>query len=233
MSHAFDPDSFGQLVVDAERLAAQTAEHEHSLSSLEKLLENDGGAVAAVIVEAGVALHGGASAVVTPNRLGDLLATVQELRLGAAEQKRTAESLRARLAGRLSTDGADAAPRPVVLIVDDSKDNREVTALLLETSGFDAITASNGLEGLIAAHFARPSVVIMDVAMPVLDGIQATRLLRASPVTQRINVIAHTARMLLDGDAPLGELFEEVLPKPASADAMISAVQRYATSNAA
>jgi CheY-like chemotaxis protein len=66
----------------------------------------------------------------------------------------------------------------------------------------------------------------MDVAMPVLDGIQATRLLRASPATQGINVIAHTARTDLDG-VPLSQLFESVLAKPASPDVMLAVVQRY------
>jgi two-component system, cell cycle response regulator DivK len=224
MSHAFDRHSFGQLVADAERLVTRAADHEQRLDSLADRLEGDGGAVASAMLEAGTSLTG-VAAIAAPDHLHTLLTTVQELRVGAAEQRRIAESLRARLVGTMPSNGHSS--RPVVLVVDDSKDNREVTALLLEISGFSAITASNGLEGLIAAHYTRPSVVIMDVAMPVLDGVEATRLLRASPVTQRINVIAHTAKLQFER-----ELFEEILPKPASADAMISMVQRYAAQDA-
>ena len=199
MTHAPHNDRFGQLVVDAERLVARASEHERGLASLAERLD------------------------------ADLLTTVQELRVGAQEQTRIAESLRNRLAGTTaSSDGSQAPRRPLVLVVDDSRDNREVAALLLESSGFDAITASNGLEGLIVAHYTRPAVVLMDMVMPVLDGIQATRLLRASPATQGINVIAHTARTDLDG-LPMSQLFESVLPKPTSPDQMVATVQRYSS----
>ena len=232
MGHALREGSFGQLVVDAERLVAQVSDHERGLASLAVRLEGDGGPVAAPVAVAGATLGSydvgatGANAL-SPDSLPDLLTTVQELRVGVQEQKRIAESLRNRLAGAMaSRNGSDAPRRPLVLVVDDSKDNRDVAALLLESSGFDAITASNGLEGLIVAHYTQPAVVLMDVAMPVLDGIQATRLLRASPATQGINVIAHTARTDLDG-MPLSQLFESVLAKPASPDVMLAVVQRY------
>ena len=205
MTHARREGSFGQLLVDAERLVARASDYERGLASLSDRLE-DG---------------------------TELLTTLQELRIGALEQRRIAESLRNQLAGSMpSTRDGEMPRRPLVLVVDDSKDNREVAALLLESSGFDAITASNGLEGLIAAHYTRPAVVLMDVAMPVLDGIQATRLLRASPATQGINVIAHTARTDLDG-VPLSQLFESVLAKPASPDLMLAVVQRYSASASA
>ena len=196
MARAFDGDGFGPLVVDAERLAARAADHERGLASLADRLQDDSTAVA----------------------------TLLQLIVGAQEQRRIAETLRDRLAGA-PAPGSDEPRRPLVLVVDDSKDNRDVAALLLETSGFDAITAGNGLEGLIVAHYTRPAVVLMDVAMPILDGIQATRLLRASPVTQGINVIAHTAKVDLDSTA-MARLFESVLPKPASPDTMLELVQR-------
>ena len=135
---------------------------------------------------------------------------------------------RARLLGDIPA-AADGAPRrPLVLVVDDSSDNRDMAAMLLETAGFDTITAGNGLEGVIVAHYTRPAVVIMDIAMPVLDGVHAARLLKASQVTQAINVIAYTAKMSLDGDAPLDQLFVDVLRKPASPESMIGLVQRFA-----
>ena len=105
--------------------------------------------------------------------------------------------------------------------------DRDMAAMLLETSGFDAITAGNGLEGVLVAHYTRPAVVLMDVAMPVLDGLQATRLLKASEVTQDISVIAYTAKMNIP-EAPLARLFVDVLMKPASPEAIVAAVHRSA-----
>ena len=199
MPHSFDSAGFGEIAADAERLAARATEHERRLSTL---------------VEA-----------VNPENA--LLGTLRELCVGAREQRQIADTLRARLIGDIAVAQDDAVRRPLVLIVDDSPDNRDMAALLLETSGFDAITAGNGLEAVIVAHYTRPSVVIMDVAMPVLDGVQAARLLKASDVTHRINVIAYTAKMNLE-DVAVNRLFVDVLRKPASPEQMVGLVQRFA-----
>jgi CheY-like chemotaxis protein len=202
MAHTFDSGSFGELAGDAEQLATSAAELEQKLATL-----------------AG-ALH--------PDQERAVVATLDELRVSAREQRRVADSLRARLLGDIPA-AADGAPRrPLVLVVDDSSDNRDMAAMLLETAGFDTITAGNGLEGVIVAHYTRPAVVIMDIAMPVLDGVHAARLLKASQVTQAINVIAYTAKMSLGDDAPLDQLFVDVLKKPASPETMIGLVQRFA-----
>jgi len=202
MGHTFDSDGFGHLAGEAERLAASAAELEQKLATLAGTLQ--------------------------PDQERAVVATLDELRVSAREQRRGADSLRARLLGDIPA-AADGAPRrPLVLVVDDSPDNRDMAAMLLETAGFDTITAGNGLEGVIVAHYTRPAVVIMDIAMPVLDGVHAARLLKASQVTQAINVIAYTAKMSLDDDAPLDQLFVDVLRKPASPETMIGLVQRFA-----
>lgn len=201
MPHTFDSIGFGDLGADTERLAAQAAEHERRLASLVESVEN--------------------------NREDNLLTMLRELCVDARQQRQIADTIRARLLGGTASTNADAQKRPLVLIVDDSPDNRDMAAMLLETSGFDAITAGNGLEGVIVAHYTRPAVVIMDVAMPVLDGVQATKLLKASRVTQDINVIAYTAKMNID-DAPMTRLFVDVLQKPASPETIVGLVQRFA-----
>jgi len=199
MPHSFDSAGFGEIAVDAERLAARATNHERRLSTLVEAIDP----------------------------ANALLGTLRELCVDAREQRRIADTLRARLIGDIAVAQDDAARRPLVLIVDDSPDNRDMAALLLETSGFDAITAGNGLEAVIVAHYTRPAVVIMDVAMPVLDGVQAARLLKASDVTHRINVIAYTAKMNLE-DVAVHRLFVDVLRKPASPEQMVGLVQRFA-----
>jgi CheY-like chemotaxis protein len=202
MPHSFDSASFGEVAADADRLAANASGHEHRLASLVNALEADGDS--------------------------PLLHTLRELCVGAREQRQIADTLRKGLIGDVAAPHSEESlKRPLVLIVDDSPDNRDMAAMLLETSGFDTITAGNGLEGVIVAHYTRPAVVLMDVAMPVLDGVQAARLLKASRVTHDINVIAYTAKMNVD-EAPATRVFAEVLRKPASPEAIVGTVQRFA-----
>jgi CheY-like chemotaxis protein len=111
--------------------------------------------------------------------------------------------------------------------VDDSDDAREIVARVLESAGFVVRTAENGLEGLIAAYEMRLGVILMDVSMPVLDGIEATRLIKSSKATRAARVIAFTANPSLERLA--GQPFEAVLHKPAPPDVLLAAVQRAAT----
>jgi CheY-like chemotaxis protein len=201
MPYTFDCTSFGKLAADAEQLAGGAGEHERRLASVIDSIES--------------------------GHADDLLPTLRELCAGAREHRRMADSIRARLTGTIASASGDAVKRPLVLIVDDSPDNRDMAAMLLETSGFDTVAAGNGLDGVIVAHCMRPAVVIMDVAMPVLDGVQAARLLKASQVTQGIALIAYTAKMNLD-DPPLDRLFVEVLRKPASPESIVGLVERFA-----
>jgi CheY-like chemotaxis protein len=80
------------------------------------------------------------------------------------------------------------------LIVDDSREAREATALVLEQAGFRVVTATNGVEALIVAHYARPVVALLDLMMPVLDGLQTARLLSESPSTRQMKVVAYSGR---------------------------------------
>lgn len=82
---------------------------------------------------------------------------------------------------------------PIVLIAEDQQDIREVTKLLLETEGCLAIEAADGLETLQAALSSKPDLILMDVDMPIMDGVEATRRLRQNDWTHAIPIIAVTA----------------------------------------
>ncbi len=88
-----------------------------------------------------------------------------------------------------------ARPRKV-LIVDDFEDNRAMYAEYLRYSGFEVIEASNGVEAIDRARDASPDVVVMDLSLPVLDGWEATRRLKADARTQHIPVVALTGHAL-------------------------------------
>jgi CheY-like chemotaxis protein len=79
-----------------------------------------------------------------------------------------------------------------ILIVDDAADTRELYATYLDSRGFSALTAPDGEVALEMARRLRPDVIVMDLAMPRLDGIMATERLKRDPRTRRIPVILMT-----------------------------------------
>lgn len=125
-------------------------------------------------------------------------------------------------------DGTHFTHTAAVLVVDDMEDNRELVASLLQEAGFVVRTAVNGLDAVIAAYEMQPAVIVMDVTMPVLDGIEAARLIKASAATRAAKVIAYTATPALP-DPLIGRLFVQVLPKPSTADVLLAAVQTLAS----
>jgi CheY-like chemotaxis protein len=86
--------------------------------------------------------------------------------------------------------------KPVVLLVDDYPDAREMYAEYLEFSGFEVIEAGNGLEALERALDRTPDVILMDLSLPVMDGWEATRRLKADDRTKHIPVLAVTGHAL-------------------------------------
>ena len=192
--------SVEQLLAEAQHLVAQARAHERQLWSLVTSLEADG----------------------APARSADLLTLIRELCVSAREQRQRIESL---VTGMLGDSAVRDAHHARVLIVDDSEDFRELAAAVLEAAGFHVIIARDGLEAVVAAHCEHPAVVVMDVTMPVLDGIEAARLIKASEGTRHINFLAHTATpVVFPGSLPL--LFVGVLRKPTTPEALVGAVRR-------
>jgi CheY-like chemotaxis protein len=151
-------------------------------------------------------------------------AAAKRLLAGAHQQRAAACRLLAHLDGARS---AGARCRNAVLVVDDYGDTCDLLALVLERAGFAVSTATNGLEALIAAYEMRPGVIVMDVSMPVLDGIEATRLIKAGEATRDARVIAYTGNPSFD-DSATRTLFAAVVTKPATPGAVLATVQRVA-----
>jgi CheY-like chemotaxis protein len=87
-------------------------------------------------------------------------------------------------------------PGPTVLIVEDNEDNLAIYSAILTYGGFQVIEALDGEAGVAAAHAHLPAAILMDVALPAMDGWEATRLLKAAPDTADIPIIALTAHAL-------------------------------------
>ncbi len=91
---------------------------------------------------------------------------------------------------------ATTRPRPRVLLVDDYSDAREMYCEYLEFSGFDVVEASNGMEALLQATTQAPDIILMDLSLPVMDGWETTRRLKADWRTASIPVVAVTGHAL-------------------------------------
>jgi CheY-like chemotaxis protein len=117
----------------------------------------------------------------------------------------------------------------MVLIVDDDEAIAELWATVLSrTPGVCATHVNNGTEAIRLAHQLHPDVVLMDLAMPGIDGLTATRQLKADPMTARVPVIAVTGSTYASEDARAAGC-DGFLTKPLEPDALvreISAVLR-------
>lgn len=85
---------------------------------------------------------------------------------------------------------------PLVLIVEDNEMNRDMLSRRLERKGMQVVCAVDGPDGIAAAGQHLPDVILMDVALGDMDGWEATRAIKADPVTAHIPVIALTAHAL-------------------------------------
>jgi len=116
-----------------------------------------------------------------------------------------------------------------VLVVDDDPDNRDVLAEYLRFCGFDVCSACNGPEALSIARTIRPQVVLMDLAMPGVDGFETTRRMKADPLTKNAVVCAVTA-LALPADQQLARDAgcDAVFIKPVDVTLLVAEIERLA-----
>ena len=114
-----------------------------------------------------------------------------------------------------------------ILLAEDHEDNRLALLTVLERDGYRTLGAANGLEAVRAAREHLPDMVLMDLAMPVMDGRQAMRELRADERTARIPIVVLTAMALsVDRDRLVAEGFDGLLIKPCMPPHLIQEVRR-------
>lgn len=87
-----------------------------------------------------------------------------------------------------------------VLIVENNAANMKLATFLVESAGHTALTATNAESGLLEARRSQPDLILLDIQLPGMDGLQAVRVLKADPATSGIPVIALTA-LAMKGDA--------------------------------
>jgi two-component system cell cycle response regulator DivK len=117
--------------------------------------------------------------------------------------------------------------RPRVLLVDDYPDAREMYSEYLQFSGFDVVEASNGMEALQQARSEAPDIILMDLSLPVMDGWEATRRLKADSRTASIPVVALTGHALagtLEGARQAG--CDAFVTKPCLPEDLVAQIRR-------
>jgi len=83
-----------------------------------------------------------------------------------------------------------------ILLVEDNEMNRDMLSRRLVRNGFEVIMAVDGEQGVVMARSERPDLILMDMSLPVVDGWEATRRVRASELTAAIPIIALTAHAM-------------------------------------
>jgi CheY-like chemotaxis protein len=87
---------------------------------------------------------------------------------------------------------------PKILLVEDNEMNRDMLSRRLVRNGFEVVIAVDGQQGVAMATSESPDVILMDMSLPVMDGWEATRRVKADPATKSIPVIALTANALVE-----------------------------------
>jgi CheY-like chemotaxis protein len=85
---------------------------------------------------------------------------------------------------------------PRVLLIEDNELNRDMLSRRLRRKGYEDVVAEDGASGVSQARASRPDLVIMDLGLPVMDGWEATRLLKGAPETATVPIIALTAHAM-------------------------------------
>ncbi len=86
---------------------------------------------------------------------------------------------------------------PKILLVEDNEMNRDMLSRRLERRGYQVLIAVDGEQGVAMAQSEAPDLILMDMSLPVLDGWEATRTLKAAPETRNIPIIALTAHAMV------------------------------------
>jgi two-component system cell cycle response regulator DivK len=115
-----------------------------------------------------------------------------------------------------------------ILVVEDEPDNRQIVRDLLMANEYELTEAETGEEALVAVARERPDLILMDIQLPVMDGYEATRRIKADPSLNAIPVIAVTS-YALNGDEEKARAAgcNDFVPKPYSPRQLLAKIRQY------
>lgn len=115
-----------------------------------------------------------------------------------------------------------------ILLVEDNEMNRDMLSRRLIRRGYEVVIAVNGAEGVSMTTSENPNLVLMDMSLPVIDGWEATRQLKANPQTQSIPIIALTAHAMRgDREKALEAGCDDYDTKPIELDRLLSKIDAF------
>ena len=117
--------------------------------------------------------------------------------------------------------------RKKILVVDDTEFNRDLVVQLLEDE-YDMVIAENGEQAVQVTESERPDLILMDLGMPVMDGWEATRILKANDMLKQIPVIAVTSHAMVGDEIEARKAgCDDYLPKPIDEDLLIKKIKNF------
>lgn len=123
---------------------------------------------------------------------------------------------------------AKNAIMPLILLVEDNEANIQTFSSYLNAYEYRVILAKNGQEGVAMAKTHQPDIILMDIQMPVMDGLQATRLIRADPKLATVPIIALTARAMQgDQELCLEAGANQYLSKPVELEQLVGMISQF------
>ncbi len=115
-----------------------------------------------------------------------------------------------------------------ILMVEDTEDNRQIVRDLMASVGYDLIEAEDGAAGVAMAAEHRPDLILMDIQLPVLDGYEATRRIKANPELRHIPILAVTSYALSGDHVKAIEAgCDGYVTKPFSPRELLATVRRF------
>lgn len=115
-----------------------------------------------------------------------------------------------------------------ILYVEDNEQNMRLVRKILKHAGYDVVEAPDGLSGLDMAAREVPDLILMDVNLPDIDGLEATARLKKTPDLARIPVIALTANAMVgDREKALKAGCDDYLPKPISREDLLRMISHH------
>ena len=119
-----------------------------------------------------------------------------------------------------------------ILLVEDHEDNRNIYRTILEHFGFAVTLAADGQEGVRLAQEGKPDLILLDIDIPVLDGLEVARTLKGSSATSRIPIVALTAYSQPEYRVRAQQAgFDGYLAKPVSPRRVLAEVRRFLTAS--
>jgi two-component system, cell cycle response regulator DivK len=116
---------------------------------------------------------------------------------------------------------------PTILLVEDDELNRDMLSRRLSKRGYDVLVATDGEEGIAMARAKQPSLVLMDMSLPKIDGWQATRMLKSDDATRAIPIVAITAHAMQgDRQRALAAGCDEYDTKPIDFSRLVDKIER-------